>query len=258
MTLLDNLEKKLSGFCFQNLTLFLMLGQILFFIVFQFNMIRPSELALIPDLVLSGEWYRIITFCFMPITDSLIFAAFAWYVFYMMGTHLEQHFGRFRYHLYLLSGFIFTLIASLYLNQVPYGTFLYTWVFLAFAILNPNVEFRLFFILPVKVKWLSALYWLGFLLYFIAVATLPEKVMLMAQLANFFLFFTKDITTHFKDDLLKTKKTYSYTQKKAFHECYLCGVTDQTDSQMEFRYCQDCQPTLCYCKGHLGSHEHVY
>ena len=109
---------------------------------------------------MQGEWWRLFTFLIEPPHVSFLFIAFSWWIFFMMGSALEEYWGDFHYNLFLLVGYVLTVGLSFlqpdwYIsNQYLYGT-----VFLAFAYLNPDFEFVLFFILPVKVKWLALITW---------------------------------------------------------------------------------------------------
>ena len=41
------------------------------------------------------------------------------------------------------------------------------------------------------------------------------------------------------------------------HKCTVCGVTDQDNPDMEFRYCSKCSGYYCYCANHINNHTHV-
>ena len=49
------------------------------------------------------------------------------------------------------------------------------------------------------------------------------------------------------------------TQTKAqyLHKCAVCGKTDVSDPQMEFRYCSKCNGYYCYCADHINNHIHI-
>ena len=42
-----------------------------------------------------------------------------------------------------------------------------------------------------------------------------------------------------------------------YHRCTICGITDRTHPQMDFRYCSKCAGSPCYCADHLRNHEHI-
>ncbi|HEY6007529.1 MAG TPA: hypothetical protein VIU40_04340, partial [Geobacteraceae bacterium] len=42
-----------------------------------------------------------------------------------------------------------------------------------------------------------------------------------------------------------------------YHRCTVCGITDQSHPQTDFRYCPQCDGQYGYCQEHIFSHEHV-
>jgi len=257
MGLLDNLEKKLRRYAVPNVTLYLILGQVFFFVFEMSGRFLIDRVVLIPDLVMTGEWWRLITFLFIPPSMSPIFILFAWYMFYLMGSALEGRWGAFRYNLYLLVGYIVTVaVTFLFPYSAATNIFIAGSVFLAFAFLYPDFQIYIFFILPVKIKWLALLTWLGYA-YELIFGTWHQRVLVLASISNFLLFFGKDISWRMKTG--KRRMTEQARQfsgiREAFHACAACGKTDISHPQMEFRYCSDCGG-LGYCMEHIFNHEH--
>ena len=120
-------------------------------------------LSLNANAILHGQIWRIVTFLLQPPDGSPIFIVFALYLYYMIGQNLEAAWGAFRFNLYFFTGVLFHLIAALivyFLTGIsfPIGTsYLNLSLFFAFAALYPNVEFLLFFVIPIKVKYLALL-----------------------------------------------------------------------------------------------------
>src|ERR1043165_464844 len=84
------------------------------------------------------------------------FLAFGWYLFYLMGSALEAYWGVFRYNVYLFVSYVLLVGLAFLTPAAPVtNMFILGSVFLAFAYLNPDFEMILFFILPVKIKWLA-------------------------------------------------------------------------------------------------------
>jgi hypothetical protein len=258
MTILDNLEKKFRNYAITNITLYLIVGQVLFFLFHMSGKFILERVVLVPNLVLAGEWWRMLTFLFIPPLTNPLFAFFAWYMFYLMGGALEGHWGAFRYNLFLLTGYIVTVAVSFLFPFYPAtNIFIGGSVFLAFAFLFPDFEILIFFILPVKMKWLALITWIGYGYQFF-VGSSPTRMFILASVSNFLIFFGKDIYWRMKSGNKKmvTKAKEIATTKAAFHTCATCGITDQTHPQMEFRYCPECGG-LGYCTEHIVSHEHV-
>jgi hypothetical protein len=55
---------------------------------------------------------------------------------------------------------------------------------------------------------------------------------------------------NFGDAKTKTKENY-------LHRCAVCGKTDVSHPQMEFRYCSRCNGYYCYCAEHINTHIHI-
>jgi membrane associated rhomboid family serine protease len=258
MALLDNLERKLRRYAIPNVTLYLILGQVLFFVLEMSGRPVFRRILLIPSQVLQGEWWRLITFLFIPPSASPIFIFFAWYMFYLMGTALEGHWGAFRYNVYLLVGYLVTVaVTFLFPYSAATNIFIAGSVFLAFAFLYPDFQLYIFFILPVKLKWLALLTWIGYA-YELIFGSWIERVLVLASISNFLLFFGKDISWRMKTGKRRmTEQARQFTGKReAFHTCATCGKTDISHPQMEFRYCSDCGG-LGYCMEHIFNHTHV-
>jgi hypothetical protein len=209
--------------------------------------------------VLSGEAWRVFTFVFVPPISNPICALFFWYLFYLMGTALENTWGAFRYNIYLLIGYAATVGASFLTPAMPATNgFLQGTVFLAFAQLYPNFEICLFFLLPVKVKWLALLTWIGYFFAFI-VGEWTIRFMVLASIANFLLFFARDIVARMKSGHRRMVLQVTRTTMPPIrvHRCTVCGITSEVDRTLDFRYCSKCEGDLCYCPEHLRNHPHV-
>ena len=258
MNLLDTLEHKYRRYAIPNMTVYLIAGQVLFFMFALSGRFILERVVLIPELVMAGEWWRLITFLFIPPLTNPIFAFFAWYLFYLMGGALEGHWGAFRYNLFLLIGYLVTIAVSFFFPDYPAtNLFIGGSIFLAFAFLYPDFQLYILFIIPVKVKWLALLTWIGYA-YGIIIGTGQTRLMVLASISNFLLFFGKDIYGR-----MKTGKKRMATQareysgkKEAFHTCAACGITDLSHPGMEFRYCPECDGQG-YCTAHIFDHEHA-
>jgi hypothetical protein len=257
MNLLDTLERKFRRFAVTNVTIYLIVGQVIFFVLHLAGRFSIERVVLIPELVLDGEWWRLITFLFIPPLTNPIFAFFAWYMFYLMGGALEGHWGAFRYNVFLLTGYVVTVAVSfLFPFYAATNIFIGGSVFLAFAALFPDFQIYIFFILPVKMKWLAIITWIGYG-YQLIIGSWSTRLLVLASISNFLLFFGKDIWWRMKTGnrkMVSKARAISET-KEAFHRCAACGITDQTHPGMEFRYCPECNG-LGYCKDHIMTHEH--
>ncbi len=257
MGLIDKLDRKMRRYAIRSVTLYLIIGQVIFFLFAMSGRFILDRVVLVPELVLAGEWWRLVTFLFIPPATNPIFVFFAWYLFYLMGSALEGHWGAFRYNLFLLTGYIVTVaVTFLFPFSAATNIFIGGSVFLAFAYLYPDFQLYIFFILPVKIKWLALLTWLGYG-YEMIVGSWHTRLLVLASISNFLLFFGRDILWKMKTgNRTMVAQARQFTGKKEpFHKCAVCGKTDISHPQMEFRYCSDCGG-LGYCADHIFNHEH--
>lgn len=157
-----------------------------------------SNMMLTRDGLFKGQIWRLVTFIFLPPLTQPIYVFISLYFYYFIGNSLEQYWGGFRFNLYYLFGTIGTILAMLISG---YGTnvFLNLSLFLAFATVAPDTTFLLFFILPVKAKWMALGYVAISLFQIIAsivanpTTGVRDLVSLAFSLANYFLFFGRDL-----------------------------------------------------------------
>jgi membrane associated rhomboid family serine protease len=265
MALLDKLERTFGRLAIQNLTLYLVIGQVAFVLASMMQLVDPVRLVLWPIDVLEGEWWRLITFMFVvpvPAPNSLfgfVFLVFGWYLFYLMGNALEAHWGAFRYNVFLFTSYALTVALSFITPGAPVSNaFILGSVFIAFAYLNPDFELTLFFILPVKIKWL-ALISIAFGAYEFIVSGLPTRLQIGAAVVAFLLFFGRDILMGVRYRQRKAARQAARVAQEDTprHVCYVCGKTDKTHPQLDFRYCSKCDGDQCYCPEHIQNHAHV-
>lgn len=252
-------QRKLERFAIPNLTLYLVGGQAATLLL---GYIMPGflqSIVLIPQAVLSGEWWRLLTFVFTPPFGNPIFAIFALYFLYFMGGSLEAHWGTFRYNLYVLIGYLMTIAAAF---LFPWNTatngYISGSIFLAFAYLFPDFQIYIFFVLPVRIKWVALVTWVLYAYEFI-VGGWAERLLIVAALVNFLVFFGRDIyykARHGHKRISRHAGTIA-SRNKPLHVCAVCGITDKTHPTMDFRYCTKCEPPLAYCTEHLRNHRHV-
>jgi hypothetical protein len=259
MPFLKKLERIFGPFAIPGLTLYLIIGQVAAFVAIELGRLDARNFLLVPRWVLEGEVWRLLACLFLPPTASVIFVAFAWWMFYLMGSALESHWGTFRYNLFLLSGYGLTVgVAFLRPDSAVTNVFLAGSVFLAFAYLYPDFELALFFILPVKIKWLALVAWAGYCAR-LALGEWPERLQVLAATGNFFLFFGHDLwlTARMRGRRMKTQAERFAQAGAARHQCRVCGKTDLTDPNLDFRYCSKCAGDECYCPEHIFQHEHM-
>ena len=257
---LNKLERKYGKYAIHGLMKYIVAANLA---VFLLNVISPSleyNLALIPQAVMAGQIWRIVTFILIPPQTSAFWILFTLYFYYIIGMGLEQAWGSFKFNIYYLVGMIATIIVSLVSGSYGTATFINLTLFLAFASIYPNHEVLVFFILPVKMKYLALLDAVLLAQQFI-MGGLGIKLMILASLANYFIFFGKDFIELFKTKkkVKKNKERFKVIEMKDYvrHRCTVCGMTERDDPNMEFRYCSKCSGHKEYCMNHLKDHEHI-
>lgn len=263
MNWLNSLEKRFGRFGIRNLMLYIVgLNAVVFFL----NMLDPThseflyKLYLIPERVFQGEVWRLVTYIFIPPTFQPFWLIFALYFYYMIGTNLEHEWGTFKFNLFYLLGMVGTTVATLLTGGIGTPDYLNLTLFLAFAFVYPDYQLLIFFILPVKVKYLALLDVILLAYSFFAVG-LTGKVAIVVSLLNFLLFFGKDILIRIRTGrrVQHNRRSFEARIPKdiVIHRCKVCGRTEKDDKDLEFRYCVDCEGDHEYCMEHLHSHEHV-
>ncbi|KPU45747.1 hypothetical protein OXPF_09810 [Oxobacter pfennigii] len=211
MKWLDNLERKYGRYSIRNLTMYIVGLNGAVFLLMLFNNSIVSKLMLIPSMVLRGEVWRLITYILIPPSASVLFIFFTLYFYYMVGTALEQSWGSFRLNVYYLIGMLGTTIAAFITGAGTTGVYLNLSLFLAFAQLYPNFEILVFFILPVKIKYLAWLNWV-YIAYTVLIEPVHLKLAAIVSVINFFIFFWDDIIQWYK------MKRMVYKNRKRFFD----------------------------------------
>lgn len=160
--------------------------------------------------------------------------------------------------------------------------FLHLSMILAFATMYPDSQFLLFFVIPVK-AWVIALVDLvliGISVFNMCVPDMifPHCLFPLVGLLNYFLFFGPDMGNllplswrvklrrkHSKPDsqaarprVVPFHSSGSNKERAPYnHRCTVCGRTDVSNPELEFRYCSRCSGYHCYCQDHISNHTHV-
>lgn len=277
---LDKLERKLGRFAIPNLTVYLLVGYVIGFGIVNLMRDMVGYLTLEPALILRGQVWRLISWVLIPPTDNLISLVFLVLLYYSLGTALERTWGSFRYNVYIFSGLLFTVLAVFglytfyyfrYGVEVPLsavgliGTNYITMsIFLAFAVIYPDMEVMLYFILPIKMKWMALVY-VVLAGYDFINGGIGIRVAIGASLLNFVIFFLS--TRNYKRfgpreqarkaKFKKQSRPHMTYTNGAHHRCAVCGRTELDDPCLEFRFCSKCNGNYEYCQDHLFTHEHV-
>ncbi len=266
MSLLSRLESRFGRWAVPNLTTILIAGQVLLYFLQVTRAGQGNELAkihLLPSAVLQGEVWRLVTFLFTPPPTRSLFVIFYWILMYLFGTSLEQQWGTFRYNIFLLVGYLASIAAAFIAFGFGYDIiaqngFLYSTLFLAFARMFPDYTIHLYFILPIKIKWLALLLWISYA-YGLLKGDGMSRMMIVASVLNYLLFFGRE---HLQDWKQGNRRRQHQTQakvaaKRIQHQCLVCELNSNTSPKTLFRYCSKCEGQSCYCPEHIQDHEHI-
>jgi hypothetical protein len=262
MKWLNRLERVLGRFAVRNLIKYIvMLNAVAFVLVWLDKTgIVYSKMVLIPELVLKGEIWRLITFIAIPPSMSLMWVFFTLYFYYMVGNALESEWGTFKFNAYYILGILATIAVSFIFSIPVTPIYINLSLFLAFARIYPNYELLIFFVLPVKVRYLALLEWI-FIAYTILTGGFAASVTAIVSIINFFIFFGPDILSGAKSNrqVQSNRQRFRHEIPKDFtyHKCTICGRTEKDDPKLEFRYCDKCEGDYEYCMEHVRNHEHI-
>lgn len=281
---MNKLRQNFDRFCARhsnwgipNLMMFISIG---IAVVYLFSKIDPSNviysfLAFDRSLILKGQVWRLITYILIPNTDNLLLLAIQLYFYYFIGKILEQEWGAFRFTIFYFSGVIITAVAAILLKTYASATYINLSLFLAYATLYPENKVLLFFIIPIKMKYLA---WLDLAMTLLGVlfTTFPQNLFPLFALLNYILYFwpyAVDFIGNLRQRYSKQNVNYrkatkpnkgwsdNYTgkngEKPYHHKCAVCGKTDTEYPDLDFRYCSRCNGYYCYCSEHINSHVHI-
>lgn len=203
--LLARLERRLGRYAIPNLIGVIVGGMA---VVWVLSMLKPefqSALTLDFRMVARGQVWRLVTFLFIPPPSSPLWIAINLYFTWWVGSTLEQNWGAFKFNVYYAIGAIATVVAALFAGGAT-NFWLDASLFLAFATVFPNIQILLFFILPIRVKWLGLVAAAG-MAFSAFTGGLDARASIAAALVNYLLFFTGHWLGYFRErKLLATQK----------------------------------------------------
>ena len=206
-----------------------------------------------PEKIRQGEIWRLVTYIFIPQTQSMFWMFFVLLFMWFLANALEEAWGALKLNVFYLTGMVGCTVAAFFFGGAPDNTFLNLSLFFAFATLAPDYEIFLFFILRVKVKYLAWVF-AGFLLLQMAAAPLAAKAAMVASLANYLLFFGPGFIKGRieAENSRARRKKFAPAAAETLHRCVQCDRTEVSNPELEFRVSGDGQE---YCLEHLPKRE---
>lgn len=200
-SLLDKLERKLGRYAPRNLMTVIVAGTAIVWLLDMIVYTRTeiditAWLYFDREAIFRGEVWRVLTFVFIPDTWNLLMLAISLYFYWLIGNALENEWGTFKFDVFYLCGLLCAVISG-FITGYATIEYLHLSLFLAFALLCPDYKVYLFYVLPVKVKWLAWIDLLGLLLIFLFSGWV-ERVALLVALLNIALFFSYGTVLKFR------------------------------------------------------------
>ncbi|MCM1135919.1 MAG: derlin [Clostridium sp.] len=287
-----NFERRFGKYAIKNLSLVLIMCYAVGYI---FSWLYPTMLSYLYldpcKILFHGQIWRLLTWLVVPPSGFDFFTLLMLYFYYSLGTTLERTWGTYRYNVYIFSGVLFTILGafllfaytairvgagsretletlwesgSIFLPSLAprFSTYYVNMsIFLAFACTYPNMQVLLFFLIPIKIKILGIIY--GALLVFeFLTGSIANQFVIAASLMNFIVFFvTSRGKIHMSPKQVKRRQEFRREVKKTVkvtrHKCAICGRTEETNPELQFRFCSKCDGNYEYCEDHIFTHTHV-
>ena len=265
----DKFCHKYDRFGIHNLMMIIAIGNLVVFLLdlsLPFaGMVEQGAVSAMFDFywpqVLAGQVWRLFTFVMIPPASLLwILTPLIIYFYLWMGRMVQAEFGCLKFTIYYFTGMLMQIVYGIITGAPVTGDSLNMSLFLAMAMLFPDMQIRIYFVLPIKIKWLALVY-----AVFILISVVFTRSLLpLLPFLNFILYFGGEIvrnirgqqkyvknTVDFRSELRKTRNVKGY-----LHKCAVCGRTDTDSPQLEFRYCSLCAGYQCYCNEHIREHQH--
>ena len=275
------LMNKIDRFCYRhphfgipNLMLYVVIGNAIvwLFSIFDARGVLLSALYFSPYHILHGELWRLVTFIIYPVNTGYL-ALIAFYFYYFIGRTLEQQWGPGKFTIYFFTGVILTVLYGFavyflfHISLAVTAEYIYLSMFFAFATLYPDMQVLLFFIIPIKMKWLAVVDAAFFLLSIVS-SRFPVNLLPVVALLNYLIFCggwlfsylkpanrrQRQNTVNFKNEVRRIE--YEQKSKPYSRRCEVCGRTDADYPDLEFRYCSRCAGYHCFCIDHINNHRH--
>lgn len=273
---MKNPRGSIERFCAQhpnfgipNLIKYVTIANVVFWIIGAVNPTLLSYLAFNPAYILHGQIWRLVTFALYPPSTGIL-AFLVFYFYYLIGSTLERCWGTPQFNIYFFSGVILTVIYGFAVYFITGQSFnltaeyIYLSMFFSIAVLFPNMQVLLFYIIPVKIKYLAYID-AALFVYGVFTTRFPANLLPVVATINFFIFCGGDLlsarpkrpssnTVNFRRESQRIKREQQanlYT-----HKCAVCGRTDVDHPELEFRYCSKCAGYHCFCQDHIYNHIH--
>jgi hypothetical protein len=210
-----------------------------------------EKLAFVPQAIWQGEVWRLVSYVLLPGSDSIIWLLFIGFMF-MLNDGLEEAWGAFRLNLFMLAGIVFIAIGGMIFGFSTTGSILWLGVLFAFACFFPNQEIMLYFIIPLKIKWVA---WIsaGLLGFALVGGGLGLWLESFFSLLNFFVAFGPGLLKGVSHVAKVNARRQRYAaaqqpENEALHRCVKCSKTEEGNPQLDFRVNADGDDVCSECR----------
>ncbi|HZU83733.1 MAG TPA: rhomboid family intramembrane serine protease [Polyangiaceae bacterium] len=257
--LLARLERRIGRYAIPNLIVYVLVGMAVVWLISQQRPWAVERLSLDLGAVRRGELWRLVSFLLIPLGwDSLTFLL-SLYALWWVGSSLEQHWGAFRFNVYYLLGALGAIAAACIAGRAS-NLWLDTSMMLALATLFPDLQILVFFILPLRAKWLGLLTAAGVAIALVR-ADWTTRASIFAALANYGVFFGG----HWVDVLRsrevavrqKARRESLRSSAPAFGQrvCAICGAREADGADIRVCSCDKCEgKPRALCLDHARNH----
>jgi hypothetical protein len=257
MSLLDRVEARFGKYAVPGLMRFVVGMSIAVFVLYKLWPHTINFWLLIPELVMQGEVWRLVSYIFIPQFGGLFgdYLSLFFYVLFQVwvGDGLEKEWGPFRLNVYFVLGMIGTTLAAFFFGATFSNGMLINSLFFAFARFYGDMVIHLFFVLPMKVKWLA---WIDavFLVFTMIIGDMEARMTILLGMVNYFVFFGKDIVreARMRREIGARRARFDTAIRsdvgETLHRCKTCGCTEESEPEREFRVAGDGEE---YCTEHL-------
>lgn len=243
-------------------------------------------LEFVPLYIFEGQLWRLVTWLAVPNSSNPFYLLLGCYFYFWIASMLERQWGTARFNLFYFGGALLSVIVGLLVgllqrnlthtySAIELSYYLNLSIFLVLATLFGDTQVLLFFIVPIKMKWMALLDVALIVVEMVQLIGAGYWMLALAPVAswiNYFVFtwpfwanklgiirHKSDPTViQFKKARQQVERTQKTQQAQGYrHKCAVCGVTDAMAPDMEFRYCSKCDGYHCYCIDHINNHVHI-
>lgn len=300
---MSDFERKFSKYAVRDLSLKLIILYLAGYVIYYLKPEILYHMTLNPYAIVHGQVWRLVSWLMIPpSTSNLFFIAVMMFFYYSIGTSLERVWGAWRYNVFIFTGILLTIVSAFLwmgftyltggggtLAQVGAGSYFGYYslafstyyinmgIFFAYALTFPEAMVLLFFIIPVKVKWLGLLD-VAYLVFEFLQATSATRFAIAATFVNIAILYLRShrsvrrsYSGRTMEDIFHSAVGTGASKNRSagpvrrqmrpagavVHRCAICGRTQADNPDLEFRYCSKCEGGQEYCQDHLFTHVHV-